>query len=61
MEQKNQTVLKTYRITVTADDNSEKPSYIVASASTKREALSKALMLATHTLCASCPYSDPNE
>lgn len=61
IEQKNQVLLKTYRITITADDNSEPPAYIVASAASKRDALCKALELAERRCAESCPYSDPND
>lgn len=61
IKQKNQVVLKTYRITITADDNSEPPAYIVASAASKRDALHKALDLVARRCAESCPYSDPND
>lgn len=61
MQMKNQALLKTYRITITADDNSEPPAYIVASAASKRDALYKALDLAARRCAESCPYSDPND
>lgn len=58
---KNQALLKTYRITITADDNSEPPAYIVASASSKRDALYKALELTERRCADSCPYADPDD
>lgn len=61
MQMKNQVVLKTYRITITADDNSEPPAYIVASASSKRDALYKALELTERRCAESCPYAEPND
>lgn len=61
IKQKNQALLKTYRITITADDNSEPPAYIVASAASKRDALHKALDLVARRCSESCPYAEPNE
>ena len=61
MQMKNQALLKTYRITITADDNSEPPAYIVASASSKRDALYKALELTERRCADSCPYAEPND
>ena len=61
IEQKNQALLKTYRITITADDNSEPPAYIVASAASKRDALQKALDLVARRCAGQCPYSGPND
>lgn len=61
MQTKNQALLKTYRITITADDNSEPPAYIVASASSKRDALYKALELTERRCADSCPYAEPND
>ena len=61
MQMKNQALLKTYRITITADDNSEPPAYIVASASSKRDALYKALELTERRCAESCPYAEPND
>lgn len=60
IEQKNQALLKTYRITITADDNSEPPAYIVASAASKRDALHKALDLVARRCTGPGPYSEPN-
>lgn len=61
IEQKNQVLLKTYRITITADDNSEPPAYIVASAASKRDALHKALDLVGRRCAGPCPCSEPND
>lgn len=61
MQMKNQALLKTYRITITADDNSEPPAYIVASAASKRDALYKALELTERRCADSCPYAEPND
>lgn len=61
MQMKNQALLKTYRITITADDNSEPPAYIIASAASKRDALHKALDLVSRRCSESCPYAEPNE
>lgn len=61
MQMKNQALLKTYRITITADDNSEPPAYIVASAASKRDALHKALELTERRCMDSCPYAEPND
>lgn len=61
IKQKNQALLKTYRITITADDNSEPPAYIVASAASKRDALYKALELTERRCADSCPYAEPND
>lgn len=61
IKQKNQVLLKTYRITITADDNSEPPAYIVASAASKRDALYKALELTERRCADSCPYAEPND
>lgn len=61
MQIKKQALLKTYRITITADDNSEPPAYIVSSASSKREALCKALDLIARRCADSCPYAEPND
>ena len=60
IKQKNQALLKTYRITITADDNSEPPAYIVASAASKRDALHKALELVGRRCAGSCPSAEPN-
>lgn len=60
MQMKNQVLLKTYRITITADDNSEPPAYIVASAASKRDALQKALELVGRRCAGSCPSAEPN-
>ena len=61
MQIKNQALLKTYRITITADDNSEPPAYIVASAASKRDALHKALDLVSRRCSESCPYAEPGD
>jgi hypothetical protein len=61
MQMKNQALLKTYRITITADDNSEPPAYIVASAASKRDALHKALELVARRCADSCPYADSDD
>lgn len=61
MQMKNQALLKTYRITITADDNSEPPAYIVASAASKRDALHKALDLVARRCAGPCPYADPDD
>lgn len=61
IEQKNQALLKTYRITITADDNSEPPAYIVASAASKRDALQKALDLVARRCAGPCPYAGPDD
>ncbi len=61
IKQKNQALLKTYRITITADDSSEPPAYIVASAASKRDALYKALDLVARHCVGSCPYTAPND
>lgn len=61
IKQKNQALLKTYRITITSDDNSEPPAYIVASAASKRDALHKALDLVARRCAGPCPYADPDD
>lgn len=58
---KNQALLKTYRITITADDNSEPPAHIVASAASKRDAMHKALELVARRCTGPCPYADPDD
>ena len=61
IKQKNQALLKTYSITITSDDNSEPPAYIVASAASKRDALHKALELVARRCTGPCPYADPDD
>jgi hypothetical protein len=61
IKQKNQVLLKTYRITITADDNSEPPAYIVASAASKRDALHKALELVARRCTGPCPHAAPRD
>jgi hypothetical protein len=61
MIQKNQALLKTYRITVEAMDGSEEGIYANLNAHNKREALANVLKIVEHNVCDRCPCSEPDD